>query len=109
MCGLCGVLAGRGHWADAERHPDTFVDRARTHTWHRERQDRTRLVNRVLRHYGLHLDDWAATSFVLRTATGRTALVDNLNEVWIAAESLTGRDCDPLDPTLLAGLAAGDR
>ena len=105
MCGLCGMLGRPGHWTETATNAEAFQGRARSHTWHRERQDRARLVNRVLRHYGLNLSDWAATSFVLRSHTGQTSLVGNLTEVWAAAEALSKRDCDPLDEDLLTALS----
>tara|TARA_A100001037_G_scaffold263897_1_gene254380 strand:- start:5446 stop:5655 length:210 start_codon:yes stop_codon:yes gene_type:complete len=63
------------------------------------------LVNLVLKQYGLALSDWAATSFVLRSHTGQTNLVNNLTEVWAAAETLSRRQCDPFDEDLLAVLS----
>ncbi len=105
MCSLCGMLGGRVHWTDDASNPDAFGDRAETHTWHRQRQERTRLVNRVLRCYGLSLSDFAATSYVLRSGTGQTAMVDNLSRMWPAAEAMIGRGCDPLDETLIAALS----
>lgn len=103
MCSLCGVLGGRGHWTDTSSHPEAFRHIEQP-TRRRERQERTRLVNTVLDHYGLTLSDWAGTSYVLRTKTGQTALVENLTELWATAEQLTRRDCDPLDERLIAGL-----
>ena len=58
-----------------------------------------------MKHYGLSLGDWTGSTYVLRTHTGRTQLVENLAELWAAAETLTGREIDPLDPALLARLA----
>ena len=75
----------------------------------RERQDRVRLVAPILKHYGLTLGDWAASSYVLRSHTGQTALVENLSELWAAAEGMSGRQCDPLDPALLDVLATRAR
>ena len=105
MCSLCGVLGGRAHWTDSAGHADAFPNRVET-TRRAERQHRTRLANTVLGHYGLTLSDWTGASYVLRTRTGRTAMVENLTELWSAAEDLTGRPCDPLDETLLARLRA---
>ncbi len=104
MCGLCGVLGGRGHWTDTSSNAAAFQRRAET-TRGQERQARTRLANAVLSHYGLSLADWAATSYVLRGHTGRTVLVENMSELWAAAESLAKKPCDPLDDALLAALA----
>ena len=104
MCSLCGVLGGRGHWTDTSSHPEAFTH-VEQPTRRRERQERTRLVNTVLDHYGLSLSDWAGTSYVLRTKTGQTALVENLTELWANAEQLTRREFDPLDDALVAKLS----
>jgi hypothetical protein len=99
MCGLCGVLGGEGHWTDA---PGAAAMSRR-----RERMGRVQLANTLLRHYGLNLSDWQGTSYILRSSTGRTELVDNLTSLWPTAEKLTGgRRCDPLDEALLAKLNA---
>ena len=105
MCSLCGILAGRGHWTESASSPEVFAGRTEVHTATRERQQRTRVLNVVLAHYGLSIADWTAGKSVLRSATGRTAMVDNVGELWPAAERLAGRPIDPLDPTLLSALA----
>ncbi len=104
MCGLCGILGGKGHWTDSASNPGAFGERAETHTRRRERQERVRLANEVLDFHGLTLSDWAGTSYVLRSRTGQTVLLDNLSELWRAAARLSRRPCDPLDPALLAAL-----
>ena len=105
MCSLCGILGGRGHWTESASSPEVFAERTEVHTAGRERQQRTRILNVVLGHYGLSVSDWTAGKSVLRSATGRTALVDNVGELWPAAERLTSRPLDPLDPGLLTALA----
>ena len=105
MCSLCGMLAGRGHWTESASNPEVFAGRTEAHTSGRERQHRTRILNVVLRHYGLSLSDWTAGKSVLKSLTGRTVLVDNIGELWPEAERLAGRPVDPLDPALLAALA----
>jgi hypothetical protein len=90
MCVLCNVL-GSDHWAEQEGG-------------RRERVFRVRLVNRVLGHYGLRLDDWSGRVWVLRDAKGRTAVVADLGSLWAEAEKLAGRPLDPLDPELVAAL-----
>ncbi len=106
MCSLCGVLGGRGHWTESSSSPEAFASRQEEVTRRRERQARIRLANRILGHYGLKLTDFGGGAYVLSTRTGRSKIVDNITEVWIAAEDMTGRGCDPLDQALLAGLAA---
>lgn len=104
MCSLCGVMGGGAHWTDAVAHPTVFQERRDRVTWQRDRQERARVLNRVLACYGLGVDEWAGASFVLRTRTGRSEMVGNLSELWTAAERLLKRPCDPLDPALLASL-----
>ena len=119
MCGLCGVLANERHWTERAAHPAIFggagigegngdgngaPERPRVSPA-QERQQRVRLVNRVLGPLGLVLADWPPSSYVLRTKTGRSEIVSHLGDLWPAAERLLGRPCDPLDPGLLARIA----
>ena len=104
MCGLCGVLVGRGHWSEPEVHPDVFDGREQRPTRIRERRHRVALVNRVLSHYRLSVREWG-NQYVLRSQTGKTVIINNLSELWMAAEQLSGRACDPLDPGLLDALS----
>ncbi len=106
MCGLCGILGGKGHWTDSSTTLDAFAGRTDTHTMQRERMERTALVNRVLKPYRLSLKDWSGTSYMLQGGTGKTAMVDNLSQMWAEAERMTGQDFDPLDEALIDELAA---
>ena len=65
---------------------------------------RIEIANSILRHYGLKLGDFEGRTYVLRSATGRQELVPHLPSMWVAAERLGGRACDPLDPALIAAL-----
>jgi hypothetical protein len=67
---------------------------------------RVQCANGLLRVYGLKLSDWRGSTFLLSTMTGKTEIVDHLAHLWIKAEKLTGRNCDPLDPVLIARLEA---
>ncbi len=107
MCALCGMLGGQDHWTDTASNPESFGARSQTHTRHRERQDRMRLINRIVGHYGLSVSDWSGNAYVVRSATGRTLMADNLSQVWTAASTITGKSCDPLDPALIRAIRAG--
>ena len=97
MCGLCGVLGGEGDWTDAPASP---VSSARS-TRRAQRLQRVRAINLVLAQFGLALADWQGAKYQLSSRTGRTELVDNLVQVWAAAERILGRACDPLDPAVV--------
>lgn len=105
MCSLCGALGGKAHWTEDPRPVGVPSQASARPTRLRERQERVRLLNRVLKPYGLTLDDWAGTAYVVRSRTGQSALVDNLTQLWSAAETMQGRPCDPLDGELLAALS----
>jgi hypothetical protein len=112
MCVLCGQdFVAQVHWTD--RH---LEDRARAAApgsdpvtfqgdRRRERAHRVVLTNGVLHHYGLKLEDWNGSKYVLRDRKGRSELVQDLGSLWPAAEKLAGRPLDPLDPTLREALA----
>ena len=91
MCGLCGVLLSE-HWAEEG-------------SGRRGRALRVALLNRVLEHFGLRLDDWSGSVYVLRDRKGRSEVVGDLGTLWQAAERLAGRPLDPLDPGLVRALS----
>ena len=91
MCALCGVLLS-DHWAEREGG-------------RRARFFRVRLVNEVLRHFGLSLGDWGGSVYVLRDRKGRSAVVADLGGLWLEAERMVGRPLDPLDPGLVGELS----
>jgi hypothetical protein len=104
MCGLCGVLGGEPHWTDAAGPESPSGGAPPGRTRRQERLYRVALANRVLEHYGLTLRDWAGTSYVLSSRTGRSEIVHHLAALWPAAERMAGRRCDPLDSALITAL-----
>jgi len=106
MCALCGVLGGEGHWSDSASAPEAFAGRSQPHTRLRERQERARLLNKVLKHHGVVVKDWSGSAYLLTGSTGRTAIVETVGEIWKAVEGISGRPCDPLNERYLGTLAA---
>ena len=95
MCVLCGALMS-DHWAEQAGG-------------YRARKARVKLMNQVLGHYGLSVDDWAGAVYTLHDRKGSSVVVQDVGSVWQAAEGLAGRPLDPLDGDLVASLerAAG--
>ena len=108
MCALCGSLGGGEHWTEAVAREGVFTRNDDPARRRQERARRVQVANRVLKFYGLRLSDWQGASFLLATFTGKSEIVGDLGHLWAAAERLSGRGCDPLDPKLLAGLDADD-
>jgi len=97
MCALCGVLGIEDHWTD--RSQPFFTGEPTTRR--ARRLARVAAANLVLAEFGLTLADWEGAKYQLSSRTGRTEIVDNLAQVWQAAERILGRACDPLDPSLI--------
>lgn len=109
MCSLCGVLGGKGHWTESSGAAGSLPGAALYATRGAERQERVRLLNRVLAPFALRLEDWAGTSYILRTRTGQSAIVEHLSQLWAAAERLRKSPCDPLDPDVIVALSGPAR
>ena len=58
----------------------------------------------MLAAYRLSLTDWQGRAYLLSTATGKTEVIETLAHLWPAAERLSGRSFDPLDPDFLVRL-----
>jgi len=106
VCVLCGRDFVSGvHWADRRPGEDGAADPGERHR--ERRRDRGRkaaLANEVLRFYGLKVEDWGGSKYLVRDRKGRSELVDDLGSLWPAAGRLAGRAPDPLDPALQAAL-----
>jgi len=89
MCGLCGMFGVAEHWTDG-----AGGSRA-------EGQHRVAVGNHLLAMFGLRLAEWSGR-YTLTGPTGGSAVVDNFGSLWPAAERLVGRQCDPLDPGVIA-------
>ena len=109
MCVLCWQFLTESHWTDwrFEATDSTTAtagsddERARR----RDRYHRIQILNQLLAHYGLRLDDWHSRSYLLSDRKGKTAIVHDLGTLWPTAQQLAGRPLDPLDPEFLARLS----
>ena len=108
MCALCGVIGGNPHWTDGSPRPGAYNRVATSPERRRERQNRVAIANRVLAAFGMKLADWQGSAFLLSTATGKSEMVEDLSHLWIVAEKLAGRACDPLAPATIAFLEMRD-
>ena len=99
MCILCYGVAGEEHWTDARVGNESRASvRAR----------RRAMLTQIMAVNGLgYGDDPSGVTSLISNRKGGVQLAGNLGEVWAAAESLTGRPLDPLDPSVLVRLSAG--
>jgi hypothetical protein len=111
MCVLCRSVAGEPHWSESlddrdELDGEWTQERAarRHHLRLADRRARVTLANRLLALRGARVQDWQATSYIVRSSRGGSAIVSDWAALWPAAERLTGGPIDPLDPDLLAAL-----
>ena len=94
MCTSCGYPPAPGHWTDAGTADAGERMRARFR--------RARVLNAILRPYGLTAHDGGLIPGVqIATLSGSQTIVDDLAGVWVAAERLAGMPVDPLDQRFL--------
>ncbi|EJB76468.1 hypothetical protein KVK39_04920 [Helicobacter pylori] len=117
MCVLCGELISSFHWSDENYGSDSYeIDEnlkepnalISTNENARERKrarlKRVRLLNQILAFYGLKIDDWQGTKFVLCDKKGQSVIVNDLGDLWDKAQKLAKKEMDALDSHLLAFL-----
>jgi hypothetical protein len=105
MCVLCGEFVMQVHWTDRQfdgKENDTVVvGDKQLRSRQRDRNHRVDLANQILQHYGLKIDDWHGSKYVLRDRKGSSEVVHDLGVLWPAAEKLLKQKLDPLDPYLI--------
>ena len=107
MCVVCWQLPTIRHWTeDRETHTSDsqVAGGVQERNRRRDRLRRAQVLNRILGYYRLRVEDWEGAIYRLSDAKGSTTLVQDLGELWPAAEKLAGRRIDPLDPQLVAAL-----
>ncbi len=120
MCVLCGELISSFHWTDENygiggsdsygsdenlKESNTLIsanENARERK--RARLKRVRLLNQILAFYGLKINDWQGTKFVLCDKKGQSVIVNDLGDLWGKAQKLAKKKMDALDSNLLAFL-----
>jgi hypothetical protein len=107
MCVLCGQMFTEIHWSERLLDPEMVSQGASETIRRQSRHARTRLLCKVLAHYGLDVgDDWSAMNYVVGNRKGTQQVVGSVAELWPAAAKMAGRTLDPLDFALLQHLRA---
>ena len=103
MCVLCGELVSSFHWSDVNfKEQKAYVvvsENAKERK--RARLKRVGLLNEILCFYGLKIDDWQGSKFVLSDKKGQSVIVNDLGDLWDKARTLAKCDIDALDEALL--------
>ncbi|MGL2400167.1 hypothetical protein ACOWM2_04320 [Helicobacter pylori] len=114
MCVLCGEFISSFHWTDESdsceinenlKGQNALIsanENARERK--RARLKRVRLLNQILAFYGLKINDWQGTKFVLCDKKGQSVIVNDLGDLWDKAQNLAKKEMDALDSHLLAFL-----
>jgi hypothetical protein len=96
------------HWTDQESHDKEYGNRIISGELQRDRmRDRLRrvnYVNNVLTFYGLRLNDWSGSKYILFDKKGNQEIINDLGDLWPKAEKMSSKPIDPLDPKLLVHL-----
>lgn len=106
MCILCGELVSSFHWSDISFGSDMNLAGQKSSvnenafSRKRARLKRVKLLNEILRFYGLKIADWQGSKFVLSDKKGQSLIVNNLGDLWDKARDLAKREIDALDSNL---------
>ncbi|MEX2104902.1 MAG: hypothetical protein WD907_06190 [Bacilli bacterium] len=93
------------HWTDRNQaNGNDMVVGESQRIRQRDRNRLSQLSNQVLKCYLLRLEDWSGSKFILRDLKGSSVIVNDLGELWPAAENLVKKKLDPLDPQFIQTL-----
>ena len=103
MCILCGELVSSFHWSDESFRTQNATISVNENARERKRArlKRVKLLNEILCFYGLKIEDWQGSKFVLSDKKGQSVIVNDLGDLWDKAMNLAKRDIDALDTNLL--------
>jgi hypothetical protein len=106
MCVLCSSeFVMQVHWTDqkisAKNGSSVEVGSDQLRSRQRGRHRLTRLANQILKLYGLKVEDWHGSKYLLTNRTGSSEIIHDLGGLWPTAEKMLGRKLDPLNPLLL--------
>jgi hypothetical protein len=103
MCEVCAIFGAGEHWSDFGRLRDEKFPFNDIQHYRDERKRRIGLINAVLADINISCEDWDGEALMLFDRSGRSKLAPTLNDVWPAAENLSGLLIDPLAPSFAFG------
>jgi hypothetical protein len=100
MCEVCAVFGVSEHWADSAlvkdlSFPARDIQQARV-----ARREQLKLLGGILARYQLTCKDWDGEGYLVEAVSGNREIVANLQDLWGAAERLSGHRFDPLEGDL---------
>ncbi|GGG19398.1 hypothetical protein [Paenibacillus abyssi] len=112
MCVLCGGFVLQEHWTEKSSDDGGAImtvggDSGRNRQ--RQRLLRTNMANRILGYYGLKMEDWNGSKYILRDSKGSSEIVYDLGSLWPAVEKMIRKAADPLDPQLIERMQENPR
>lgn len=110
MCILCGEMVMNVHWTDQPLHNKAYRSK-RTVVAGENQRERLRLrlrrvaiADKILKYYGIRIQDWNGSRYMLFSKTGIGKVVYDLGTMWQVAADMCHRTLDPLDPDFLAAM-----
>jgi hypothetical protein len=103
MCLKCGAPSGP-HWSER-----LLADTAPPGWRRREQASRAALLDGLVRRHGLRVRPSPGTAgYVVADSKGSSRAAERVDDLWPALDAFSPRCADPLDPSLLDRLVAGD-
>lgn len=110
MCVLCGEMIMTVHWTDQPLHDVDYKSQKIIVAGQRQRErmrlrlKRVSIANKILGYYGLKMEEWNGSRYMLFDKKGMSRVVYDLGGMWRAAEELSHKKLDPLAPDFLKAL-----
>ena len=96
MCGLCGVIAEQRDWSDGI---------SKDIPKRQERYRKIKIINQILKYYGVAVSDFQGVNYLIQNKTGKTAVANGLSALWNEVHMMINRDIDVLDDQFLDNLS----
>jgi hypothetical protein len=97
MCEVCAVFGVSEHWADSALVKDLSFPARDIQEARIARREQLALLGGILARHQLTCNDWDGEGYLVEAASGKREVVANLQDLWGAAERLSGHRFDPLD------------
>jgi len=110
MCILCGEMIMTVHWTDQPLHNKAYrakrmiVAGENQRERMRLRHRRVAIANKILNYYGLKIQDWNGSRYMIFDKKGTSNVVYDLGAMWRVAADMCHMTMDPLDPDFLAAM-----
>lgn len=101
------------HWTDQPLHDAEYRSKTTITSGEGQRERRrlrlrrVTIANKILGYYGLKIQDWNGSKYVISDKKGVSNVVHDLGGMWKTASDMCHKEMDPLDSDFLRAIQEG--